>query len=125
MISVRLAPLGRPISARILAPLLSARDVLPSLLGAGLVAFLPAFFALAPLAAFWPLGAPFFGLVPLFEEGLLLRNVRALFRNSGGVFGGGSFCVRHGNESFLRLLAHDDSSLWSQGNARQKWPARR
>jgi hypothetical protein len=42
MISARLAPLGRPISARIFAPLLSARGVLPSLAGAGLAAFLPA-----------------------------------------------------------------------------------
>jgi hypothetical protein len=30
--------------------------------------------------------------------------VRALFRNSGGVFGDSGFCVRHGGESFLRLV---------------------
>ncbi len=62
-ISARLAPLGRLISARIFAPLLSARGVLASLVLASLVAFLPAlasFFAVAPLAAFWPLGAPYF-----------------------------------------------------------------
>jgi len=62
-----LAPLGRLISARIFAPLPSARGVLASLGRAGLVAFLPAlaaFFALAPLAAFWPLGAPFFWVAP-------------------------------------------------------------
>ena len=57
-ISARLAPLGRPISSRISAPLLSARGALASLAWAGLAAFLPAlasFFreALAlPLAAY-------------------------------------------------------------------------
>src|SRR6266567_9540863 len=72
-ISAKVAPLGRPISSRIFAPLLSARGVLASLAWAGL-AFLPAlasFFGAAlalPLAPFWPLGAPFFGLVPFFEE---------------------------------------------------------
>src|SRR5579862_3195912 len=70
-ISAKLAPLGRLMSARIFAPLLSARGVLASFFGAGLVALLPAlasFFALAPLAAFWPLGAPFFLVAPFFDE---------------------------------------------------------
>ena len=69
-ISARVAPLGRPISSRIFAPLLSARGVLASLASAGL-AFLPAwasFFRLVALAPFLPLGAPFFGLAPFFEE---------------------------------------------------------
>src|SRR5258708_5875986 len=60
-ISARLAPLGRPISPRIFAPLLSARGVLASLAWVGLA--LPPFFGEAlvlPLAVFWPLGAPFF-----------------------------------------------------------------
>jgi hypothetical protein len=53
--------------------LLSARGALASLAWAGLAFFpaLPSFFgeALAlPLAAFWPLGAPFFVLAPFFEE---------------------------------------------------------
>src|SRR5438552_11387664 len=39
-ISARVAPFGRPISARIFAPLLSARGVLASLVAAGLAAFL-------------------------------------------------------------------------------------
>jgi hypothetical protein len=30
--------------------------------------------------------------------------VRALFRNGGGVFGHSGFCVRHGGESFVRLV---------------------
>src|SRR5215472_13940641 len=66
IISAKVAPLGRPISSRIFAPLLSARGAL-----APLAAFLPAlasFFgaglALLPVAAFWPLGAPFFWLAP-------------------------------------------------------------
>src|SRR6202795_1425340 len=73
-ISARVAPLGRAISSRIFAPLLSARGALASLAWAGLAAFFPAvapFFgeALAlPLALFWPLGAPFFWLAPFFEE---------------------------------------------------------
>src|SRR5215472_16964888 len=75
MISARLAPLGRPISARIFAPLLSGRGALASL-AAGLAAFLlglASFFGvaalvLAPLAVFWPLGASFFWLAPFFEE---------------------------------------------------------
>src|SRR5258708_3612479 len=73
IISARVAPLGRPIRARIFAPLLSARGVLASLACAGL-AFLPtlAFFGVAfvllPLAAFWPLGAPFFWVALFFEE---------------------------------------------------------
>jgi hypothetical protein len=53
---------------------LSARGVLASLAGAGL-AFLPALASflgaaliLPPLAAFWPLGAPFFWVAPFFEE---------------------------------------------------------
>src|SRR5712691_11753800 len=70
MISARVAPLARPIISRIFAPLLSARGVLARLAGA--VDFLPAFaaffvaaaLALAPLAVFWPLGAPFFRVAP-------------------------------------------------------------
>ena len=75
MISARVAPLGRPISSRIFAPLFSPRGVLAFLARAGLAAFLPAlacFFgsalALPPLVAFRPLGPPFFWLTPFFEE---------------------------------------------------------
>jgi hypothetical protein len=46
IISARLAPLGRPISSRIFAPLLSARGVPAFLAPAGLAAFLPALAAL-------------------------------------------------------------------------------
>src|SRR5436190_1579491 len=73
MISVRVAPLDRPIIANIFAPLLSARGVL-AFLPAGLAAFLPvlafffaAGFVLAPLATRWPLGAPFCWLAAFFE----------------------------------------------------------
>src|ERR1044072_3520389 len=61
MTSARLAPLGRPISARIFAPLLSARGVLATSAGAVLAVFLPA------LAAFWPLGAAFFWVAAFFD----------------------------------------------------------
>src|SRR6202167_3904538 len=71
MISARVAPLARPIISMIFAPLLSARGALAFFLRAGLAAFLDVFFgaglALAPLAVFWPLGAPFFWLAPFFE----------------------------------------------------------
>jgi hypothetical protein len=117
-ISARLAPFDRPISARIFAPLLSARGVLAFLASAGLAAFWAALtsfvgagLALPPLAAFWPLGAAFFGLAPFLRGGFLRRNRRALFPNSGGlfcngggVFGGTGFCGLHGGESFLRLV---------------------
>src|SRR5687768_14402614 len=74
MISVRVAPLARPIISRIFAPLLSARGAL-AFLAAGLSAFLTAlapFFGaaglvLAPLAVFWRLGAAFFRVAPFFE----------------------------------------------------------
>src|SRR5579862_1379575 len=78
MISARVAPLGRWISARIFAPLLSARGAL-AFLAAGLAVFLPALSAFLgaaalvlpvfpPLAAVRPLGAPFF-LVAAFFDG--------------------------------------------------------
>ena len=102
-ISARVAPLARPISSRIFAPLLSARGVLASLAGAGLAAFLPAlasFFgaalALPPLARFLALGRALLLGGALLRGGLLRRDVRALFRNGGGVFGNSGFCVRHG-----------------------------
>src|SRR5712691_1550522 len=76
MISASVAPLARPIIARIFAPLLSARGILASFARTGLAAFLPAtafffgaFLAFPPLAVFWPLGARFFGLGP-FSRGL-------------------------------------------------------
>src|SRR5579863_2059468 len=75
MISARVAPLTRPIISMIFAPLLSARGAMASFLRAGLVAFLAtlapffgaAALALAPLAVFWLLGAPFFWVAPFFE----------------------------------------------------------
>src|SRR5260370_22599562 len=74
MISARVAPFARAIMSMIFAPLLSGRGAPASFVRAGL-AFLPAlasFFGvaalvLAPLAAVWPLGAPFFWLASFFE----------------------------------------------------------
>src|SRR5215813_9253721 len=72
MISARVAPLGRPINSRILAPLLSARGALGSLSAADF----PAFFAglagvfvagLADFKLFLALGAFFFVLAYFFE----------------------------------------------------------
>src|SRR5688572_7546621 len=75
MISARVAPLARAIISRIFAPLLSARGALAFLVAAGFAAFFAALasffgaaaFVLAPLAVFWPLGAPFFWVAPFFE----------------------------------------------------------
>src|ERR1700722_15217782 len=76
MISDNVAPLARPIIARIFAPLLSARGALACFALAGLAAFLPAvasFFGAAalvfrPLAVFRPSRAPFFLVAAFFEE---------------------------------------------------------
>src|SRR5688500_14327917 len=80
--SASVAPLARPISSRIFAPLLSARGVLACLrallstaflvlvaLAVALPSFagLASFLALPALAFFAPLGAPFFGLVFFFK----------------------------------------------------------
>jgi hypothetical protein len=110
-ISAGLAPLGRPINSRILAPLLSARGALASLVWAGLAAFFPAlapFFgevlALLLMAAFLLLGTPFFGLAPLFGEafsGATCAPCSATVAVFSVISG---FCVRHGGESFLRLV---------------------
>ncbi len=61
--------LARAIISRIFAPLLPARSALASFVRADLSAFLDAFFgaALAPLAVFRPLGAPFFWMAAFFE----------------------------------------------------------
>jgi len=71
MISASVAPFGRPISARIFAPLLSGRGVpaLPGSRFAGLLAVLARFvgaaaLVLPALAAFRPLGVSFCWLGP-------------------------------------------------------------
>jgi hypothetical protein len=75
MISARVAPLGRVISSKIVAPLLSGRSE-TSFVRARLPAFLlglAAFFGraaldLPPLAVFRPPGAPFFWEPPSFRR---------------------------------------------------------
>src|SRR5215471_9154140 len=81
MISARVAPLGRPINSRILAPLLSARGALDSLSATVFAAFfavLAVFFGagLPDFAPFLALGTCFLGLVPFFEEALAGATVR-------------------------------------------------
>ena len=109
-ISARLAPLGREISSRIFAPLLSARGVLASLVRPVLAAFLPAlasFFGealvLPPLAAFrddraWGRheGVPTHGLeapMSVTDELITLRGLRFHYRDwpaktAGGLVAG-------------------------------------
>ena len=98
LISVRVAPLPRPISARIFAPLLSARRVV-TLSRADLAAFLPdlaaffgAAFVLPPLAPSPPLARALLLAGPFLRGGLLRRHGRALFPHRGGWVG---FCVGH------------------------------
>src|SRR5215467_15508961 len=72
MISARVAPLGRPISSRIFAPLLSARGALGSLSAADFAAFFAGLAGvsvagLADFALFLALGAFFFVLAPFFK----------------------------------------------------------
>jgi hypothetical protein len=93
MISARLAPLDRPISSRIFAPLLSARSVSASL-ACAVLAFLPARGSLLrcggrrfALGTFLALGRTFLLGGVLRRGALLRRNVCALFRNGGGVSG--------------------------------------
>src|SRR5262249_5052717 len=74
MISVRVAPLGRPIKSRIFAPLLPPRGELASLTGfarllTALASCLGACF-LEPFMVPWPLDEPFFELASFFEAAL-------------------------------------------------------
>jgi hypothetical protein len=50
----------------------------------------------ASLAALSPLGVPFFGLVPFFEEVASGATVVPCPATGGGGFGGTGFCIRHG-----------------------------
>ena len=122
MISAKLAPLGRPIRARIFAPLLSGRGVLASLAGAGLAAFLPvlasflgAGLVLPPLVAFWPLGAPFFWVAPFFEEVVCGRLTVTRY---GQPLGGDSFVARRG---FGAVLSAAQPSYPAQFVALRSW----
>ena len=56
------------------------------------------------LGSFLALGRALLQGGALLRGGLLRRNVRTLFRNTDGVFGNSGFCVRYGDESFLRLV---------------------
>ena len=106
MSSARLAPLGRLTSSSTLAPLLWGRRALVSLAGCAVFLTLGSFGAALgfPFAVFWPLGAPFALVAPLRRGGFLRRNVGALCRNSGGLFGLAGFYVGHGGLwSFLAL----------------------
>jgi hypothetical protein len=115
MISARVAPLARPIIARIFAPLLSARGALVFFAGAGFPALAPFFGAAAlvlpPLAAFWPLGAPCFWLAPFFEGAFSGATCAPISATSAVVLA--SALVILVRILFCARLAHDDSSLWS------------
>jgi hypothetical protein len=125
-ISARVAPLGRPISSRIFAPLLSARGAQVSLARAGFGAFLPglaSFFGkalvLLSLADFWLLDAPFFWLTPFFEEdfsGAMCAPCCATVA-AFSVIIASAFAIMV--NPFCAWLAHDDSSLRLPRNARE------
>jgi hypothetical protein len=106
MISARVAPLGRLISSRIFGPLLSAarRAGFLGVGGFGLLAGLGFLLRRGgrgfALGGFLALGRDLLLGGTLLRGGLLRRDVRAVFRNGGGVFGNSGFCVRHSGESF-------------------------
>jgi hypothetical protein len=87
---------------------------------AGLGLLLRRGFGFAALGGFLPLGRTLLLGGTLLRGGLLRRNVRALFRDSGGVFGCSGFCVRHSGE-FLsalswRMTIHHSGCDEMQGN---------
>src|ERR1019366_8174783 len=102
MISARVAPLARPISPRIFAPLLSGRGAVASFVLAGVAATVGTFGALRGFGRALLLAGT------LLRGGLLRRDGRALCRNGGGCVGGFvvRFFVVHGcvGYPFLRLL---------------------
>jgi hypothetical protein len=76
---------------------------------------------LPPLALFWPLGAPFFGLASFLRGSLLRRNVRALFRNGGGFVGAGGFCVLGGHFRLISLCgSHRGHDIHHSGCAHKQ-----
>src|SRR5579872_30297 len=135
IISARVAPLARPIISRIFAPLLSGRGVVVLAARSGLSAFLlalAAFFCavalvLAPLAVLWPWGAPFSRLAPFFDRALSGATC-APCSATVAVFAAALasvFVILFLVVLFCAGFAHDDSSLWRCGKAREKWPAPR
>ena len=88
---------------------MTARGVLASLAWAGLafsgLGFLPRRGRGFALGGFLALGRALLRSGAILRGGLLRRNVLALLRNSGDVFGNSGFYVRHGGEYFLRLVA--------------------
>src|ERR1700720_4322669 len=120
-----LAPLDCPISSRIFAPLLSERGVLAGLAFlTALASFFREAFALPPLAAFWPLGAPFFWVAPFFEEafcGATCAPCSATVAAFSVIVTSAFVMVVN---PFCAWLAHDDPSLRLRRNARELWPSR-
>src|SRR5215472_8075458 len=95
----------------------------------GLVAFLPAFtsffgtgLVLLPLAALWPLGAPVFWLAPFFEDAVSSATVApgSATATAFSVVVASAFVMVVSVNPFAPDPAHDDSSLRSLANARQK-----
>jgi hypothetical protein len=72
------------------------------------------------LAIFWPWGAPFFRVAPFWEWTFAGATVGPCSATAaaGSVFLV-SVLVMFVLRTFLRLLAHDDSSLWWPSNARR------
>ena len=58
----------------------------------------------AALGTFLAFGRALLRAGRFLQGSLLRRNVCALFRNGGGLFGGGVFCVRHGGLVVLSAL---------------------
>src|SRR5437763_7276208 len=120
IISARVDPWGRPISSRILAPLLSARGRAAAPAGTGL-SFVAARFLRSPLrlssvGVLCPLCALFLALAPVLEELLSGAAVAPVAPALGAVSRLSALVI---SVSFCAVFAHDDGSLRCHGKARE------
>src|SRR5205823_3199835 len=111
-ISASVDPWGRPISSRILAPLLSARGRAAAPAGTGLgfwaARFLRSPLRLAAVGVLCPLGARFLALAKVFAEPLSGAAVAPVGPALGAVSPVSVWVI---SVSFCALLAHDAGSL--------------
>ena len=123
MISARVAPFARAIISRIFAPLLSARGAVALGLAAFLLALASFFGAaalgLAPLAVFWPLGAPFFRVAAFFEAAFAGATGAPCSATAAALSLVSAFVMLFLVILFCACFAHDDSSLRFPRKARQ------
>src|SRR5947209_7861514 len=122
IISARVDPWGRPISSRILAPLLSARGraAEPATDWFGFLggAFCARLYGYRPSGVLCPLGALFLALAPVLEELLSGAAVAPVAPALGTVSRVSALVI---SVSFCALFAHDNGSLHCHGKARENF----